>query len=215
MVALAVLLFVLPIGLVVAQELPQKELGSSAQQHTETSKGWQNVVLKVQAARDYSFIFDYSGERGFYKLLYSVVSPQTRIRSEILPGSDRGVGVVVVYDSTSSTELVTVDMGFLRVRRSLSSPDLKDTSFNVPLLQQLLSRTARSVLKSHQSLSYHDKPAARYTFLESTPDGELQHKVVVDLSSDVQSYEQLKNGERVELIEFSDIRWNCDPQIGF
>ncbi len=159
---------------------------------------WQSVVDKVRSSPGYTVRFDYQGERGFYRFHYSAAPGKTR--TEILPESDAGVGVVVLYDESLSNEWVAVDMGFFRVRRSLDSADLKDSQVEIPIFDQLFTRLAPLPVLD----AVREGGLTCYRFGTA---GDL-HRVSVNDQLEIVGYQHQIEGQVVESMTFHDVLWS-------
>ncbi|MBI3926038.1 MAG: hypothetical protein HY319_10895 [Armatimonadetes bacterium] len=167
---------------------------------------WDQVCHKIRAAREYSFVMDYRGPRGHYRFAYSAVPSVPATRTEILPGSDRGAGVVLVYDARRAVDCVFMDTGFLILRRSLDSRDLRDGSLEVPLYTQLLNRAAGAP----QAPDPMGVGNLRFTFQDASLPGILHH-LIVDSSATIVGYRQQVQANVLERVELLDVRWNAAP----
>lgn len=159
---------------------------------------WEAVKGKILQSRDYCFRYQYRGPSGQYRFSYAYRAPGL-IRAEILPGSQRHSGTVVLYDSARSTDYVTVRTGMIQLRRSTRSKDVADTSLVTPLLHQILSKVeacggpSLSLLEGLQLYEFK---------------GTQQHQLWVDDQKDVRRYRVSQGGKTVEELEFESIQWN-------
>ncbi len=163
-----------------------------------TEGDWEAVKRKILQSRDYCFRYQYKGPSGQYRFSYAYRAPGL-IRAEILPGSQRHSGTIVLYDSALSTDYVTVRSGMIQLRRSTRSKDVADTSLVTPLLHQILGKVEACGCPSLSRL----EGLQLYEFKATQ-----QHHLWVDEQKDVRRYRVSEGGKTVEELEFESIQWN-------
>lgn len=167
--------------------------------------GWKAVVDKIEGSRDYSFKYTYRGPEGTFFFDYAVVREGPKVRTEILEGSDRGKGTVILYDPEQSTDTVTMKASLFTLRRSLESKDIKDSSLYIPLYDQLLDKVGPA--KMIESKSGSD--GEHYLF----KNGKVTHRVTVSRTKEIVHYSRSEGDKIVESFKFSNISWNRDPEL--
>lgn len=163
---------------------------------------WDNVVEKIKGARDYSFRYTYRGPEGTFFFDYAVVRQGPKVRTEILEGSDRGNGTIILYDPEQSTDTVTMKASLFTLRRSLESKDIKDSSLYIPLYDQILDKLGPAKLVKSDGQFYLFQ------------NGDETHKVTVaPQTNEIVHYSRSEGNEVVESFKFSNISWDRDPDL--
>lgn len=174
------------------------------------SSQWDQVVQKIRGAHDYHFRYGYEGTEGRYRFLYTAIPQAVKIKTEILEGSDRGTGTVILYDSARSADTVTVRTPLLTLRRSIESKDISGSSLYIPLLDQILEKVTRSRLIASKSATVEGVKLLQLQF-ES---GATRHYAYIHpQDKDIRLYQQFQGQDKVEELRFSDIVWNSYPDL--
>lgn len=182
-------------------------LGQAAQ---ADSSQWSKVVEKIRGAHDYHFRYRYEGPEGKYRFLYTAIPQAVKIKTEILEGSDRGSGTVILYDSVRSADTVTVRTPMLTLRRSIASKDISGSSLYIPLLDQMLDQLTRLKLAGSEPTVIGGVNLLHLRF----EDGAIRHDAYIHPEDkDIRLYRKFKSGSKVEELRFSDIVWNSYPEL--
>lgn len=175
------------------------------------ANNWNAVKAKAEGAKDYHLKYDYNGERGVIKFDYAAVLDGPKIRAEVLRGSDRNVGTVVVFDPAFAADKVRAKIGMGRITRALDHKDVKGTPFYQPLFTMILNDLkAYPTMKVLGTESVRGQETTAYEFLGASADS---YKVWVNGQNEIIKTERRKGGKVVETREFREIRWNCSPDV--
>ncbi len=188
-------------------------IGLAGQAQAAPADNWKAVKAKAEAARDYNLNYDYSSDRGALKFDYSVVLAGPRIRTEVLRGSSRNAGTVVVYDPSFAADKVRARIGMGRIVRGLDHPDVVGTPFFQPLFTMILNE-----LKSYPTMAVSGVETVRgqqATVYEFQGASATNYRVWVNAQNEMIKTEKKRGGKIVETREFRNIRWNCNPKVDF
>jgi hypothetical protein len=188
-------------------------IGLAGQVQAAPADNWSAVKAKIEGARDYNLKYDYASDRGVLKFDYSVVLAGPRIRTELLRGSSRNAGTVIVYDPAFAPDKVRAQIGMGRIVRGLDHPDVVGTPFFQPLFSMILNE-----LKSYPTMAVTGVENVRgqqATVYEFKGPSATNYKVWVNAQNEMIKTEKKRGGRVVETREFRNIRWNCNPAVGF
>jgi len=188
-------------------------LSLAVQAQAAPAGDWNAVKARIESAKDYTLKYDYSSERGVLKFDYSVSLAGPRIRTEVLRGSSRNVGSVVVYDPSFAADKVRAKVGMGRITRGLDHPDVVGTPFFQPLFTMILNE-----LKSYPTMKVAGSENVRgqqTTVYEFSGTSATEYRVWVNASNEMVRTEKKRAGKVIETRDFRQIRWNCNPKVGF
>jgi polyisoprenoid-binding protein YceI len=188
-------------------------LSLAVQAQAAPAGDWNAVKARIESAKDYTLKYDYSSERGVLKFDYSVSLAGPRIRTEVLRGSSRNVGSVVVYDPSFAADKVRAKIGMGRITRGLDHPDVVGTPFFQPLFTMILNE-----LKSYPTMKVTGSENVRgqqATVYEFSGTSATEYRVWVNASHEMVRTEKKRAGKVIETRDFRQIRWNCNPKVGF
>ena len=188
-------------------------LASHVQAAPAPANNWNAIKAKAEGAKDYALKYDYSGQRGTLKFDYAVVMDGPKVRTEVLRGSDRNVGTVIVFDPSFATDKVRAKIGMGRITRSLDHADVKGTPFFQPLFTMILNE-----LKTYGAPKVVGTEKVRgqeTTVYEFVGPSAINYKVWANANNEMIKTEKKRAGKVIETREFRDIRWNCSPNVDF
>lgn len=163
---------------------------------------WDAVKKKVADGKSYQVDYKYDGPKGQFKFDYRSVVPG-KIRSEIKESkSDSSkVGTVVVYDADWNKDKVRAKSGGGLVTRNTTHKDVEDTPFIEPVFNLILRQCGGG---SPKTISEGDK--TRFEFKT----GSGTYAVWANGSGEIVKSERIDKRVK-EVREFSNIRWNSNP----
>ena len=181
------------------------------------ANNWNAVKAKIEGARDYNLKYEFWSERNNEKLNlkfdYSVILTGPKIRAEVLRGSTRNVGTVVVFDPSFAADKVRASIGMGRITRNLDHADVKGTPFYQPLFTMILNElSSYPTMKVAGTESVRGQQTTVYEFVGGSA---LDYKVWVNDQNEMVRTEKKRGGRVVETREFRSLRWNCSPKVDF
>lgn len=180
-------------------------LGLSSQ--VRAADGWDAVKPKVTGAQSYSVKYDYEGEKGSIKFAYAVNG--SKIRAEILRGSSRNEGTVIVFDPSFSSSKVRAKIGLGRITRDLTHKDVS-AAFHIPIFKVILDELdGYGAPKSSSKDTVRGQACTVYQFMGPSA---VDFKVWVNQANEIVKTEKKKAGKLVEMRTFHDLRWNSNPK---
>lgn len=186
---------------------------SIASQVQAQANNWNAVKAKIQGAQSYKLNYDYSGERGNIKFDYAFVNAGPKIRTEVLRGSDRNVGTVIVFDPGFATDKVRAKIGMGTITRALTHKDVQNTPFYQSIYGMILNElNTYPTVKVVGTESVRGQQATVYEF---TGKSALTYKVWANANNEIIKTEKKQGGKVIETREFRNIQWNCDPKVSF
>lgn len=161
---------------------------------------WGVTRAKMASTTGYSVTCDYQGPEGRYQFRYSVQGDGDKILTEVLPGSSRGAGSLVLYDPASDPDNVKLKTSVLSLRRSLQARDIKDSPLHQSLfrqmLEQLIEPQPSEVVKRGET-----------TLLVFGDKGKVQDILAVDRQGNPLSAQRLEKGKEVRRMDFRELSW--------
>lgn len=169
---------------------------------------WHSAVERVESAKDYHVVCHYTNKRGTYHLDCLVVAPN-RVRTKILPGSDRLAGTVAVYDPTLSSEkvLMRFPSGSV-VLREIGHQEMKDT----PVYQSLYGSLIEKVNKLTPTLVVSSDQGDQLDF---RGDDGLLTTIWLNSRSEIVRAEVKKGKTLVESFRFENPAWDTGQSVSF
>lgn len=166
----------------------------------QAQPSWERVREHLNSVPGYTMIYELRGREGDYNFRYSVRAAEPTVFTEILDGSDRGVGTRILYQADKAPDIVVMKTSFLTLRRSISSKDINDTSLYIPLFKQLLGR----IQKTEPDAVERSRDTVVYRFDE----GEQQHYFSFEEETFTPVGYQLKDKKGlVESMAFRELIW--------
>jgi hypothetical protein len=187
-------------------------LGSQA---SLAAADWSAVVAQHQNAKSYTLLYDYVGPRGKFFFQYAIVDPASKtpkVRTQILRGSDKNVGTVIIYDPDVATDKVKAKVGLGYITRALTHKDVDNTPFYQSIYGMILrevSKYGKPTVKGTQN--YRGVDCTVFQF----GSGGDTYTVFVDANNSIIHTEKRQGGKIVEERYFHDIQWNSNPTIAF
>jgi hypothetical protein len=132
----------------------------------DPESAWTAVRLKALEAADYVVKIQTSDDLGTFFFLHATVLEGPRIRTEILRGSTRNVGAVIVYDPESDPTQVVARIGLGSIRRRLQHQDVQGTFFYRPAFSLVID--AAETGTRQRTFSSEAGGGARFTFSKSS-----------------------------------------------
>lgn len=161
---------------------------------------WGVTRAKLASTTGYSVTCDYQGPEGRYQFRYVVQGDGDKILTEVLPGSSRGAGSMVLYDPASDPDNVKLKTSMLSLRRSLQARDIKDSPLHQSLFKQMLDQLIEPGPREVQKRGEN-------TLLVFGEKGAIQDILLVDRQGNPLSASRLEKGEEVRRMDFRDLTW--------
>lgn len=177
------------------------------------ANNWNAVKQKIQGAKDYTLKYDYTGDKGVFKFDYAVVLAGPKVRTEVLRGSERNVGTVIVFDPSFATDKVRAKIGMGRVTRDLTHKDVAGTPFYQPIFTMIMTElNSYGAPKVVGTESVRGVQTTKYQF---TGPSAILYTVWVNGNNEIIKTEKKKSGKVIETRDFRDIQWNVNPKVDF
>lgn len=166
---------------------------------------WGQVLEKMTGDSGYSLQLDYSGPEGLFHFRYTVHGDGERIFTEVLEGSSRGVGTKIYYDPEKDAENVAMQTRFMRLRRSLTARDIKDSPLYLPLFRHLLGQLQQP--EPTEIATLEDETMV-FTFGDKTSDYDC---LEVDSLGNPVTLRRVEDGKEVNTLTFRQLEWGEKP----
>lgn len=187
-------------------------LGIATQVQAQANN-WNAVKQKALGATSYKLNYDYSGERGVVKFDHAAVLAGPKVRTEVLRGSDRNVGTVIVFDPGFSTEKVRAKMGMGTITRALTHKDVANTPFYQPVYTMIINEL--NGFPTMKVAGTENVRGQKTTVYEFTGKSALVYKVWTNDKNEIVKTERKQGGKVLETREFRNIQWDCSPKVDF